>query len=203
MKVPTLGSQHLLLLMLVFSWGCAPESRQQALALVFDGVERPPPPSALGRPGAPPAPAEIQPDTNALPAAPAEDPGNELDTYAALAAFMPRDGRGNLDWVQATKQGLIAPRPNIDPKVPAFPELPMDIELDPGIPNFKVVFPHEPHTYWLHCSSCHPKIFEMKAGANDISMAKIFRGEFCGRCHGKVAFAPAQGCPRCHVQSGL
>jgi len=35
-----------------------------------------------------------------------------------------------------------------------------------------------------------------------ITMAKIFAGEFCGRCHGKVAFNVPTGCPRCHPALG-
>ena len=179
--------------------GCAADARHRVLSLFFDGVRAPvaPPPAdgpVVG--GTPTAPGLPEPPSAGAPSA-------GLPTYAELAEALPRDVRGNLDWVQAAEKGLIAPRPSIDPRMPALPELPMDVLLDPGVPNFQVVFPHEAHTYWLHCSSCHPAIFEMKAGANDISMAKIFQGEFCGQCHGKVAFAPANGCPRCHVQSGL
>jgi c(7)-type cytochrome triheme protein len=65
------------------------------------------------------------------------------------------------------------------------------------MPN--VVFPHFPHTYWLDCGNCHPDIFVMKKGANPISMVKIVNGEFCGRCHGRVAF-PISNCSRCHVK---
>jgi c(7)-type cytochrome triheme protein len=39
----------------------------------------------------------------------------------------------------------------------------------------------------------------MKRGANPISMVKIVNGEFCGRCHGRVAF-PISNCARCHVK---
>jgi c(7)-type cytochrome triheme protein len=60
-----------------------------------------------------------------------------------------------------------------------------------------VVYPHLPHTLWLDCRNCHPSIFLMRAGANPVTMAKIFKGEFCGRCHGIVAF-PISDCSRCH-----
>ncbi len=77
--------------------------------------------------------------------------------------------------------------------------LPFDIELVPeAVPLYKAVFAHEPHTAVLSCASCHPGIFEMRAGASDITMAKIYAGEYCGACHGKVAFDVNTGCGRCH-----
>jgi len=50
---------------------------------------------------------------------------------------------------------------------------------------------------------CHDAIFEMKAGANDVSMDAITAGKFCGACHnGGKAFAPTfDACPRCHRAS--
>jgi c(7)-type cytochrome triheme protein len=126
--------------------------------------------------------------------------GPRYASYAALSAALPKDNMGNLDWVAAADAGLIRPRPGIDPEAEAAPILPYDVRLDPGIPLFEVVFPHAPHTYWLRCDNCHPQIFRMKAGANPITMAKILEGEYCGRCHGKVAFSPATSCPRCHTK---
>jgi c(7)-type cytochrome triheme protein len=61
-----------------------------------------------------------------------------------------------------------------------------------------VRFPHLQHTEWLTCANCHPAIFIPQAGANPISMSAIIQGEFCGVCHGKVAFAPTLNCGRCH-----
>ena len=60
-----------------------------------------------------------------------------------------------------------------------------------------VRFPHKPHTKWLACSNCHPAIFLPQEGANDISMNKVLRGEYCGVCHDKVAFSLFV-CERCH-----
>ncbi len=62
-----------------------------------------------------------------------------------------------------------------------------------------VVYPHFPHTLWLDCKNCHPSIFVMQAGLNPVTMSNIEEGEFCGRCHGKVAF-PLSECNRCHIQ---
>ena len=75
----------------------------------------------------------------------------------------------------------------------------MRVELVPeAMPVYKVVFDHEPHTAILTCASCHPGIFEMRGGAAPITMAAIMAGEYCGRCHGKVAFGVSTGCGRCH-----
>ncbi len=61
-------------------------------------------------------------------------------------------------------------------------------------------FPHWVHRARFRCYVCHPAIFEMKAGANAISMASIKRGEHCGACHnGRIAFnVEFQTCSRCH-----
>jgi c(7)-type cytochrome triheme protein len=61
-----------------------------------------------------------------------------------------------------------------------------------------VKFPHNSHTEWLACSNCHDKLFIPKAGANPITMEKIFRGEYCGTCHDRIAFITHTSCERCH-----
>ncbi|MBW2313005.1 MAG: cytochrome c3 family protein [Deltaproteobacteria bacterium] len=193
-------------------FGCAPDTRYRVLSTVFDGVPPPgtPRPERRGRrvakaepPTAPPSPGGLVPGT-VVPGGPEPEPEPKLDyeSYEALAQALPDDGLGNLDWVAAVAERLIEPAPGPEEDAPAAPILPHDVVLDPGVPLFQAVFPHEPHTYWLRCDSCHPSIFVMRAGANPITMAKIFEGEFCGRCHGKVAFAPETGCPRCHVKLG-
>ncbi len=71
-----------------------------------------------------------------------------------------------------------------------------------------VVFPHWLHRAEFKCKVCHPAIFEMRSGANDINMKKIADGQFCGKCHNDtIAWAPIQ-CSRCHsgkpgMQTGL
>ena len=61
-----------------------------------------------------------------------------------------------------------------------------------------VVFPHWLHRLEFKCKVCHPALFEMKAGANNIDMKKIVDGQFCGKCHnGEVAWKPVE-CARCH-----
>lgn len=68
-----------------------------------------------------------------------------------------------------------------------------------GVPA--AVFPHWFHRIRYKCYACHPALFEMKAGANKISMEAIQGGKFCGACHnGKIAWGMTfESCNRCHV----
>ena len=194
-SVLTLGSETILV-------GCAAETRYRILSKVLDGVPapgeaRPERPRRRAAP-APPLLPEVPPEgLGALPEP--EAPRPSYATFEQVQEAFPRDSMGNVDWVAAVEADLIDPRAAIDGDDPTVIPMPLDVHLDPGIPGFEVIFPHEAHTYWLRCDSCHPGIFQMRAGADPITMASIFQGEYCGRCHGKVAFAPATGCPRCHV----
>ncbi len=112
---------------------------------------------------------------------------------------IPKEATGLEDWVKAFKEDKINPHESLDLDKKHSPPLKFDVEIPAvgSMPN--VIFPHEPHTYWLDCTNCHPGIFMMKKGGNPISMVKIVNGEFCGRCHGRVAF-PIANCTRCHVK---
>ena len=119
--------------------------------------------------------------------------------WSSLFARLPKDAGGGVDWVRALEQNLIEPKPGLDPKVEEQTVLDLDLELIPkGAPELKVTFSHKIHTQLLACTNCHTDIFQMQIGADPITMDKIFAGEYCGRCHGKVAFDVATGCPRCH-----
>jgi c(7)-type cytochrome triheme protein len=111
--------------------------------------------------------------------------------------ILPKDNAGNVDWVKSLRQGLIKPKDSLDPSKPITPVIDLDVvfKVKGDLPD--VVYPHYPHTEWLSCSNCHPKIFIMQAGANKVTMKKIEEGQFCGRCHGIVAF-PLSNCTRCH-----
>ena len=144
-------------------------------------------------------------------AAPAEDgihdPANEsshilqppLVSYEGLP---PSDFGNYVDWVQALQKGFLNPRyDRVDPAVEAL-VMDLDIvrEVKASMPD--VVFPHKPHTQWLHCSNCHPKIFIPQKGANQISMSAILLGQKCGVCHGKVAFpVTTLSCKKCHSKA--
>ena len=73
----------------------------------------------------------------------------------------------------------------------------MDIIMEKTGEMPLVLFPHRPHTEWLDCNNCHDKIFIKKVDANPINMLAILSGNYCGQCHGAVAF-PLTECNRCH-----
>lgn len=62
-----------------------------------------------------------------------------------------------------------------------------------------VVFPHWFHRVRFRCKVCHADLgFKFKAGGNEITMAKIIDGKFCGACHnGEVAWS-VENCSMCH-----
>lgn len=71
----------------------------------------------------------------------------------------------------------------------------------PGSDDVPVaIFPHYLHRMQFKCYVCHDDLFQMKAGADDITMDAIQDGKFCGACHdGKTAFQSTfEACPRCH-----
>lgn len=118
--------------------------------------------------------------------------------YEAMKGF-PRDGRGIVNWVETLDKGLIQPRTGITGN-----EKMHSVDFDVIFKNTAsmpyVRFPHLPHTKWLTCKNCHPGIFLPQRGGNFVTMAAIIEGEYCGVCHGKVAFPPTE-CNRCHSVS--
>lgn len=129
--------------------------------------------------------AKGEPNENGL-----HDPAVELEGF-------PKDAQGNINWVKALDGGKFSPKGSLNPQDPAIKEFDFDVLRFPAGSMPDVVYPHKAHTQILDCWNCHPKIFEMKAGANPITMVKIMQGEYCGRCHGKVSF-PLNDCFRCH-----
>ena len=110
---------------------------------------------------------------------------------------LPADSAGNqVDWIRALNDGYIRPRSGLKDNIPVR-ILDSDILLNKTGSIPRVRFPHKPHTQLLDCQNCHEKIFKSKAGATLISMGQILEGEFCGVCHGAVAF-PLTECNRCH-----
>lgn len=114
---------------------------------------------------------------------------------AAMAEF-PLDRREQVNWVETLDAGLIQPRADLKGEGGM---LVMDMDIIMKNTQFMpyVRFPHLAHTKWLDCSNCHPKIFIPQEHANPISMNKVLRGQYCGVCHDKVAFALFV-CERCH-----
>lgn len=113
---------------------------------------------------------------------------------------LPKTEFGNyVDWVKALQSGKLKPRyDRFDPNVePLIMDLDIVREVKASMPD--VVFPHKPHTQWLHCSNCHPKIFIPQRKANKINMSAILLGQKCGVCHGKVSFPiTTKSCKKCH-----
>lgn len=114
--------------------------------------------------------------------------------------LLPRDKYGMVDWAEGVRRGIMNPLSSINET--AKDEKPLDLDII--IRSKKrfmtnVLFPHDTHTYWLSCKICHPGIFAEKKGGNPkMTMWKIVRGKYCGRCHGRVAF-PLRECYRCHM----
>ncbi len=117
------------------------------------------------------------------------------DPLTAMADF-PIDRRKQINWVATLDAGLINPRADLKGEGEM---LVMDMDILMKNTQFMpyVKFPHQAHTRWLDCSNCHPAIFIPQEHANPISMNKVLRGEYCGVCHDKVAFALFT-CERCH-----
>jgi c(7)-type cytochrome triheme protein len=128
----------------------------------------------------------------------ATNPSIELlqEPQEALAQF-PQDAAGNkVNWVTALQDGTIRPRSGIDSNEQAIIRDSAILMTNTSNTPF-VLFPHRPHTEWMTCEVCHEDLFRSEVGANNIGMGHILEGEFCGRCHGAVAF-PLTECNRCH-----
>ncbi|WP_455217913.1 c(7)-type cytochrome triheme domain-containing protein [Kaarinaea lacus] len=127
---------------------------------------------------------------------PQNDAVNALQPPVEAMKDFPRDARGVINWVEALDNGIIAPRTGLTGN-----EKMHSVDFDVIFKNTAsmpyVRFPHLPHTKWLTCKNCHPAIFLPQRGGNFVTMAAIIEGEFCGVCHGKVAFPPLE-CNRCH-----
>lgn len=144
---------------------------------------------------------EMHPARRAIEQNPIYDPSNpdyhRLQRIDEATRGLKRDSIGFPDWMAALRSGAISPRAGLSgtEKMDVF-------DLDIVMKNTKemphVVFPHQSHSLWLDCSNCHPAPFLPKAGANSISMSQIFRGQFCGMCHDRVAFITFFSCNRCH-----
>ena len=148
------------------------------------------------------------------------DPDNEAtaslqNPHDALSK-LPSASLGNkVDWVKALDEGLLDPRfyqegganfeiinPDLERtsapiKKRTFRAVDFDIIMENTGSMPLVRFPHLPHTKWLTCVNCHPRIFLPQKNSNPITMSGIVQGKFCGVCHGKVAFPPLD-CMRCH-----
>lgn len=128
------------------------------------------------------------------------DAGNDavdvLQPPATAMKDFPRDKYGLVDWIGVIDSGQIKPRYDVTGK-----EKIHAVDFDVIMKNTSsmpfVRFPHLSHTKWLTCQNCHPAIFLPQKGGNFVTMADVMQGQYCGVCHGKVAFPPLE-CVRCH-----
>lgn len=62
-----------------------------------------------------------------------------------------------------------------------------------------VIYPHWFHRIRFQCRVCHSEMgFEMRVGANNVTMEEIIDGKFCGACHnGDIAWS-VDNCDLCH-----
>lgn len=109
----------------------------------------------------------------------------------------PRDEKGIIDWVKVLEDGKISPRGSLKGDEEMYvADFDIIFRNTGSMPNVR--FPHKAHTEWLTCANCHPAIFLPQKGGNPVNMAAIIEGNYCGVCHGKVAFPPTKNCGRCH-----
>lgn len=132
------------------------------------------------------------------------DPGQRRKDFDAFTAGLPRKGAtGDVDWEEAEAQGKIKPLDFLEGQ--SFRRTPLRMDKDVAIQSkaswmTDVVFSHRKHAVWNGCEACHPEIFpSTKRGNAKYSMFQISSGEYCGVCHGRVAF-PLAHCQRCHVK---
>lgn len=133
------------------------------------------------------------------PASLAYKQGSGWHPQALSATGLPKDRYGLIDWAKIVREKLIDPKFSLDPADDSeMPPLQMDVLITAkGDFVDDVIYPHEMHTYWLKCEVCHPSIFIPAKGQNNMTMVGIVNGEWCGRCHNRIAF-PLTDCKRCH-----
>ncbi len=123
--------------------------------------------------------------------------------FETFTAKWPQKGLGNrIDWEDVEAKGLIKPVDSVEGI--SIKKSPLRAREDFSIGSkgswmTDVIFSHKKHTVWNGCEICHPDIFQVEKGATRYSMLQIYGGEYCGVCHGKVAF-PLIECQRCHTK---
>lgn len=185
------GRNGLLVLPLILLGALLLAGCRQALSVVFDLPERP-------------LPAQQMPVRSPVDAVHIEVLPLAIEQTLhpdSVVQMLPRDHAGNIDWMAALNQGIIRPRTTLPgDSASLFVGTPFRFGFDfylPGpVPMLDTYFPHSAHTQWVACQQCHGPIFKYQD--NEMEMADVFAGEYCGECHGKVSFPPMTGCERCH-----
>ncbi len=132
------------------------------------------------------------------------DAAQRRKDFEAFAEGLPRRGPGgHVDWEEAEAQGKIRPMDFLEGQ--SIRRAPLRMDRDVAISSkvawmSEVLFSHRKHAAWSGCEACHPEIFpSTRRGEVKYSMFQISSGEYCGVCHGRVAF-PIGDCERCHVK---
>jgi c(7)-type cytochrome triheme protein len=120
--------------------------------------------------------------------------------YEAFTEKFPKSVYG-VDWEETEARGLIKPVDVVEGLSVARPPLKQqdDFAVKARVAWVSdITFSHKKHTIWNGCEVCHPEIFAAtKRGVVRYSMFNIKAGQFCGACHGKVAFQ-VEACSSCH-----
>jgi len=111
---------------------------------------------------------------------------------------LPLDRFGSVDWVYLKSVGIHNPIKSLKPD--AKDEVRDNtILFEATMAGITPVpFNHKSHSTRVKCSSCHAGIFKDELGGQKVTHRDMAEGKFCGYCHGKVAFKPAE-CKRCHI----
>jgi len=118
------------------------------------------------------------------------------DPEEALSVLAPDSAGNQVNWVEAVRLGQIRPLASLTGQVERETH-DTDVIMSNTLSLPPVRFPHKAHNEWMSCEMCHDRIFVPEIDGNDISMARILEGEYCGLCHGAVSF-PLTECNRCH-----
>ncbi len=121
------------------------------------------------------------------------------DDNWALVAYLWSLGEANRGTPYAVKGDVRFARPGRAIAAPAGQTAVPGVAPSDDLPA--ATFPHWSHRVRFRCSACHPSLFEMKAGANPITMDAMRSGRFCATCHsGKTAWSIGfEVCVRCHL----
>jgi c(7)-type cytochrome triheme protein len=122
-----------------------------------------------------------------------------IDKVGKLWRLPPARYGNRIDWDEALEQGAIKPVNQLTIAPSGESAFANSILLEAvWVMGPSAVFPHGRHTQWLDCNDCHPSIFNIKKKFTEgLEMLHIVEGQYCGVCHGKVAF-PLTDCLRCH-----
>jgi c(7)-type cytochrome triheme protein len=132
-------------------------------------------------------------------------PSHRAPGYDELARRLPLDTADFIDWAAALRRGLVKPVDFVEGVSPRRSRMNIDRDVTinaSGTWLRDVTFSHKRHASWNGCELCHPDIFPVtQRGSARYDMAAIRAGQYCGVCHGPVAF-PLFACARCHAEEG-